>query len=410
MLDTHLLSIDGSIKKRKKAGSYVPAVGFPRSTPPRTVVKEIKTPVDELFAGLTEGQKLAALKRLIDRAGLSTEHQFELLLQIDSKLKTNPMDVLPPELGLYIFNFLDRRDLARAAQVCQQWKALAYDRTLLIQKVRDGYMYCNTCTTLIGAEDDIISRKYRLDYSLAFHVKTLHNVDMGPLERVDFANGTSFHVAAASCRKCLTELGVRYMAQLDGPNTENGEEDEEPRIQPPLHHEIYDNLNTVSHGNVPESTVGTFLLKKKMAYFPGEPLVAVLAVCSDCGNHVGKEQNIISWNYCLRGAEAFQFSSLQNVCFGDAKSVSYSSGQYTVADASCEQCHELIGIKYLQASDGQNAYKVGTYLVEKPKVKVISVNLQPSRRDSPEVSGGRRNRKPSLLSLFSFLRKPVASQ
>lgn len=52
---------------------------------------------------------------------------------------------------------------------------------------------------------------------------------------------------------------------------------------------------TVSHGAVAESTVGTFLLKKKMAYFPGEPLVAVLAVCTSCGNHVGKEQSIISW-------------------------------------------------------------------------------------------------------------------
>lgn len=37
--------------------------------------------------------------------------------RIDSNLKMNPMDVLPPELGLYVFSFLDRRDLSRAALV-----------------------------------------------------------------------------------------------------------------------------------------------------------------------------------------------------------------------------------------------------------------------------------------------------
>jgi len=373
-----------------------------------------KTSVDETFAGWTESQKLDALRQLIDRAALSSETQFQLLLQIDANLKVNPMNVVPPEVGLYIFSFLDRKDLSRAALVCHQWKELAYDRTLLIQKVKDGFMYCGTCTTLIGCEEDVMSRKYRLDFSLAFHVKILHNIDIGPLERVEYSNGAgAFHVAAASCRKCKTELGVRYMPKPEGEtDTENDDENDEATPHHiTTHHEIYDNLATVSHGPVLDSTVGTFLLKKKMAYFPGEAIVAVLAVCTSCGNHVGKEQNIISWNYCLRGSEAFQFSSLQNVTFGDTKRVSYSSGSYTVSDASCVGCHELIGIKYLQATDGQNAYKVGTFLVEKPKVKVISVTVQPSTRDG-KMNG--KNRRTSLLSLFSFLRKSstaaVASQ
>lgn len=33
------------------------------------------------------------------------------------------------------------------------------------------------------------------------------------------------------------------MAQLEGPQEEGQEDDEEPRIQTPHHHEIYDNLN-----------------------------------------------------------------------------------------------------------------------------------------------------------------------
>ncbi|PRP80739.1 AAT family amino acid transporter [Planoprotostelium fungivorum] len=394
--------VDNTIKKRKKAGSFIQTNPTLRSL----LSLKTSTPLEGLFTGWTERQKYEALRQLIDSAELSTEHQFQLLLQIDGNLKTNPMDVIPPELGLYVFSFLDRRDLSRAALVCRQWKELAYDRTLLIQKVKDGYMYCGTCSTLIGCEEDVLSRKYRLDFSLAFHVKILHNVDIGPLERVDFSNGTCFHVAAASCRKCKTELGVRYMPRPEEEQSSTDEDEEdETSHHVGAHHEIYDSLSSVSHGPVLDSTVGTFLLKKKMAYFPGEALVSTVTVCSSCGNHVGKEHNIISWNYCLRGSEAFQFSSLQNVSFGEPKRVSYSSGNYTVSDASCVGCHELIGIKYLQASDGQNAYKVGTFLVEKPKVKVISVTMQAASRDK------RKNRRSSLLSLFSFLRKPaVASQ
>jgi hypothetical protein len=105
--------------------------------------------------------------------------------------------------------------------------------------------------------------------------------------------------------------------------------------------------------------------------------------------------------------------------------VTYSSGNYTVAEASCGNCNEPLGVKYvsilnngtfkksslfgiqLEAADGENAYKVGTYLVEKPRLKIVSI-------PAPEVNRIRSNsandatrkvRRSSFLNIFSFLRK-----
>eukprot|EP01117_Protostelium_nocturnum_P000422 TRINITY_DN1048_c0_g1_i1.p1 TRINITY_DN1048_c0_g1~~TRINITY_DN1048_c0_g1_i1.p1 ORF type:complete len:430 (+),score=127.09 TRINITY_DN1048_c0_g1_i1:241-1530(+) len=407
---------ESTIKKRKKMGTFIhsakshqtcfPTRSQQKSFGKSAIVSKEETQIDEVFGTLNEKQKFEMLASLIEKAGLNNQLQFELILRIDSHLKEDPITFLPPELGLYIFTFLNRKELARAAQVCRKWKELAYDRTLLIQKVREGYIYCGECTSLVGQEEDVISRKFRLDYSLAYHIKELHNVDDGKMEIVDFPNGNSYKICPTSCRKCKTELGVRYVSKVEPASSE--EEAETEQIERNNHqHELHDNLSGELVNHPSENCIGTFLLKKKKALFPGEPQVAVLTMCTNCNNQVGKEVDIISWSYCLRGQEAFQFTTLQNVIIGESKKVSYSSGQYTVADACCENCQEVLGIKYLQAKDAMNAYKIGTYLVEKPKVKITSVTL-PSRRDSSDSLGsnmGRVRRKSSILSLFGFLRK-----
>jgi len=328
--------------------------------------------LEDLFSHWNERQRKKALWKLIETCVPNSDDKWELFRRLEESMKCNPMDYLPPELGLYVFSFLDRKELAKAAQVSTQWKALAYDRTLLLQKIQLGYIYCHSCSALIGKDDDIICRKYRLDYSLAYHMKNMFNVELGTSEKVEFSTGL-FNVAPVRCKQCTSDLGVKYLNNLSD-NAEN------------------------------ESKIGSFLIKKKMLHFPGEPDQALTLACKKCKGDIAKEQNIISWNYKLRGLQAYQFTTLHNVLLGASKAVSYSSGNYTVADTFCINCKELLGVKYIEAADGDNAFKIGTYLIEKPKVKLISL---PGPRSSKEQERNKKQqqKKGMLSTLFGFLRK-----
>lgn len=327
--------------------------------------------VEETFKGLDECESKTIVWHLIESFVTATPERWDLLCKLENSMKCNPLDRLPSELSLYLFSFLDRRDLARAAQVCTQWKSIAYDRSLLLQKVQFGYLYCRSCTSLIGKDSDIICRKYRLDYSLAYHMRNMYNVDIGATEKTEFSTGI-FNVALVACKKCKCEFGIKYINNLSG---------------------ISEN----------DQKVNTFLVKKKMLHLPGEPNQHVSVTCRKCHTDVGQEQNIISWTYRLRGFQAYQFTTLQNVVFGPLREVSYSSGNYTVSDTMCATCQEQLGIKYIESIDGENAFKIGTFLIEKPKVKLV---VQAESRDHKMNDGKKKQQKKGIFfSLFSFLRK-----
>ncbi len=56
---------------------------------------------------------------------------------------------------------------------------------------------------------------------------------------------------------------------------------------------------------------------------------------------------------------------------GPFTDVDYMTGKYVVCEVFCCECSSSLGIKYVEAPDPQNAYKIGTYLIEKPKLKVL---------------------------------------
>jgi len=69
----------------------------------------------------------------------------------------------------------------------------------------------------------------------------------------------------------------------------------------------------------------------------------------------------------------------------------------------CATCQEQLGIKYIESIDGENAFKIGTFLIEKPKVKLV---VQAESRDHKMNDGKKKQQKKGIFfSLFSFLRK-----
>lgn len=324
--------------------------------------------VEDVFKGWSEKERSEALFVLFQKYLPETATKFELVDRMEQTMRMNPLDFLPPEICIYVFSYLPRKDLAKCAQVSIQWRALAYDRSLALQKIQHGFMYCSYCSVLIAKETDVLSKKYRLDCSLAYHVSEVHNVEMGAVSKdVEHSIGT-FDICNVNCRNCKRELGIKYVKNQE---PENG------------------------------FAVGTFLIKKKSLLVPGEPQEVLEIACNRCGTDFAKGHDVISSNYRLRGGDAYQFASLCNVRLKEAENVSYSSGNYTVAETFCAQCEEVVGVKYIQAEDPQNGVKVGSFLVEKSKVKMVFKTVSPPRKNSnPEP----RKRSGSLLSsLMSFL-------
>jgi hypothetical protein len=287
-------------------------------------------------------------------------------------MKCDPVEYLPPELSVYIMGFLEKRDLARAAQVCSSWKQLAYDSTLPLQKFQPGNIYCLGCNAFLGCEKDILSRKYRLDYSLAYSMKTICNVVVDTAEQVSPVTGP-YNVSKVTCKTCSRKLGVKYVSAVPPASVDK---------------------------------VGTFLVKKKTLYFPGEPAHHVSLVCKKCNSDVAKDQDILDWNYMLRGGEAYLFSSMYNVFLGTPARVNYSTGVYTVSDCLCCTCNENLGVKYIEAPSGKNAFKIGAYLIEKPKLKVVSLAGDITKAGETDKKKKSQTRRSGIFSVVSsFLKR-----
>eukprot|EP01118_Nematostelium_gracile_P017140 TRINITY_DN7235_c0_g1_i1.p1 TRINITY_DN7235_c0_g1~~TRINITY_DN7235_c0_g1_i1.p1 ORF type:complete len:362 (+),score=65.72 TRINITY_DN7235_c0_g1_i1:83-1168(+) len=322
--------------------------------------------IETLFGSWNDEEKRFALRKLMLSMD-SGESRFNLLCSLEESLKFDPLDQLPPEISINIFSYLNRTELSKAAQVSKAWKSFAYDHTLLIDKLKHGSIYCLSCNSFLGVETDIICRKYRLDYSLAYVIKSLCNIELSEPEEMDVNNGR-YKVSKAHCKTCKSKIGIKYL------DNTNGRKDEK---------------------------TNTFLVKKIALYFPGEPAHHVVLVCNGCKKSVAKDQDILDWNYVLRGGKAYLLRRMFNIQLGDPTPVHYSSGNYTVADTICSHCNQVLGVKYIEATDTQNAYKVGSYLVEKPKLSVVFHSKKPLKSlTEAKLKGKSKGIFSSFMNLF----------
>mmetsp|Transcript_32137 Transcript_32137/g.74504 ORF Transcript_32137/g.74504 Transcript_32137/m.74504 type:complete len:196 (-) Transcript_32137:66-653(-) len=90
----------------------------------------------------------------------------------------------------------------------------------------------------------------------------------------------------------------------------------------------------------------------------------MLLQCLACGNPILKADDILSSNYRIMTGPAYLAGSAYNVRLShESHEAVYTSGQYTVRDASCVRCAARLGIMYIGAADVPNQYKVGKFLM-----------------------------------------------
>ncbi|BFG20548.1 hypothetical protein CerSpe_068220 [Prunus speciosa] len=76
-----------------------------------------------------------------------------------------------------------------------------------------------------------------------------------------------------------------------------------------------------------------------MAEFVGPRLYS----CCNCRNHVALHDDVISKAFQGRNGRAFLFSHAMNITVGPKENRQLMTGLHTVADASCCDCHEVLG-------------------------------------------------------------------
>jgi len=275
-----------------------------------------------------------------------------------------------------VFQFLDRGELGKAAQVSRRWKDLAYDKSLLIEKIKKGCFYCIRCKAHLGRDEDVIPevcwkidatnqvQRVRLDHQLAYRVKQLDHARIGKIEKADFPRG-QFNVALVSCSECEQTLGVKYVDALDGQNAE---------------------------------FVGSFIVKKKHLYFPAENMKNRISLaCRKCSSPVGLQEDIMDNKYQLGGGQASLVSQLVNMNTDTPVDVHYTSGSYRVCNIFCGSCNHNLGVKYIHASDARNAFKIGTFLIENSKYEVVF----------PVTQYQDAKQKSLFTNLLRFLRRSI---
>jgi hypothetical protein len=85
--------------------------------------------------------------------------------------------------------------------------------------------------------------------------------------------------------------------------------------------------------------------------------------------------------------------------------VDYFTGKYVVCEVICSVCGTSLGIKYIESPNMENAFKIGTYLIEKPKLSIIHFDskTKPKESDTPKLIN--ENRKSIVSKFISLFRK-----
>lgn len=113
---------------------------------------------------------------------------------------------------------------------------------------------------------------------------------------------------------------------------------------------------------------GRFLLEAPVALqrdaFRGLADDQALLHCRDCNTPIIKAADVVSSGYRVLTGRAYLSTAACNVDIAEqTQEAQYTTGVYTVRAVSCGCCAAALGITYSAASDRQNHYKVGKFLL-----------------------------------------------
>jgi len=89
-----------------------------------------------VFARFTNAERLVAINQLINTC--EPQQVRHMMQVIEPQFQRDFISLLPKELALYVLNYLNPKDLLRAAQTCRYWRILAEDNLLWREKCREA--------------------------------------------------------------------------------------------------------------------------------------------------------------------------------------------------------------------------------------------------------------------------------
>jgi F-box/WD-40 domain protein 7 len=108
------------------------------------------------FQRWTHTERISSLGSLVNSNICDIQEIRYLLSIIEPQLQRDFISLLPKELALYVLNFLEPKDLLRAAQTCRYWRILCEDNLLWREKCREEGLLCDQETL-----SDIFRRRLR---------------------------------------------------------------------------------------------------------------------------------------------------------------------------------------------------------------------------------------------------------
>jgi len=100
-------------------------------------------------------------------------------------------------------------------------------------------------------------------------------------------------------------------------------------------------------------------------YLPG----ATHYGCTNCKTHIASPQLIIWQGYMGNQIPALLFREAINLDpKGEPRTEQLSTGVYSLVDVVCRTCTTTLGWKYLTATNLEQKYKEGSFLLEQAKI------------------------------------------
>ncbi|EPS63678.1 hypothetical protein M569_11105 [Genlisea aurea] len=90
--------------------------------------------------------------------------------------------------------------------------------------------------------------------------------------------------------------------------------------------------------------------------------------CKFCKTDLALADQIVSRQFQCRRGKAYLFHKAVNLMVGPNEERLMLSGNHTVADCFCCCCGQMVGWKYVAASETDQKYKEGKYVLERGRI------------------------------------------
>ncbi|KAK4221516.1 yippee zinc-binding/DNA-binding /Mis18, centromere assembly-domain-containing protein [Podospora fimiseda] len=105
---------------------------------------------------------------------------------------------------------------------------------------------------------------------------------------------------------------------------------------------------------------------------PSPSSLQTLFRCLSCQTDISFHSQIISKNFHGRHGRAYLvLAPLKNIWLGPNESRHLSTGLHVVADIYCYICDERLGWKYIDATNAEQKYKIGNFILETRRIAVV---------------------------------------